>query len=151
MDKMKKEIAITAVLLPFCLILIWKNFISPGLRKEAAPAPPAGAVGGELVAAEGDGGKALTDENDVRLTKIREYASKPWDRNPFMMGETVKRAPLALEGILWDPASPLAMINGDVYAVGETVGLYEVTLIEKNRVSLKLGDETLVLELTEFQ
>lgn len=41
---------------------------------------------------------------------------------------------LRVEGILWDPAQPLALINGSVYRVGDVVEEYHVIEIQTQAV-----------------
>ncbi len=86
-----------------------------------------------------------------------------WARNPFISEEgslsesaahgqssPKKQAPnssaLHLEGILWDPKSPAAVVNDQMVGVGDSVGSWKVTEIRQDRVLLSKGSSTQTLE-----
>ena len=52
-----------------------------------------------------------------------------------------------LQGILFDPARPCALVDGRTVFIGGHVGEFRVTAISKNDVTLKNGPETKVLRL----
>ena len=52
-----------------------------------------------------------------------------------------------LQGILFDPARPCAIVDGRTVFIGGHVGEFRVTAISKNGVTLKNGTETKVLGL----
>jgi hypothetical protein len=52
-----------------------------------------------------------------------------------------------LQGILFDPTQPSAIVDGKTIFVGSRVGGFRVTAISKNDVTLKNGTETKVLRL----
>jgi hypothetical protein len=52
-----------------------------------------------------------------------------------------------LQGILFDPTRPCAIVNGITVFVGDRVGEFRVTAISKDKVTLKSGTETKVLSL----
>jgi len=54
-----------------------------------------------------------------------------------------------LMGILSAPDQSLAMINNRVLKVGETIGDFTVSEIGENSVTLKKGDQTIILKLME--
>src|SRR5258706_9109767 len=60
-----------------------------------------------------------------------------------------KPAPLRLQGIVFNPARPSAMINGKTVFVGEKVGEFRVGAITKNSATLISGSQTNLLELAE--
>jgi hypothetical protein len=60
-----------------------------------------------------------------------------------------KPAPLRLQGIVFNPARPSAMINGKTVFVGEKVGEFRVGAITQNSATLISGSQTNLLELAE--
>jgi len=52
-----------------------------------------------------------------------------------------------LQGILFDPTRPCAIVDGATVFVGGRVGEFRVTAISKDKVTLKSGTETKVLNL----
>ena len=56
-------------------------------------------------------------------------------------------AEMALEGIVFDGAGRMAIINGNIVEAGKMIGLYTVQSIEKDRVILLKDGETSVLQL----
>ncbi len=71
----------------------------------------------------------------------------PWGVDPFLEerqaaapAETGKRYGPTLGGILWDPKTPSAVVNGRVVYAGERVGEWTVVEIRRDRVILSDGD-----------
>ena len=54
-----------------------------------------------------------------------------------------------LMGILFAPDNPLAMINNKILKVGETIGDFTVSEIGESSVTLKRGDQIIILVLME--
>jgi hypothetical protein len=52
-----------------------------------------------------------------------------------------------LQGILFDPTRPCAIVDGATVFVGDRVGEFRVTAISKDKVTLRSGTETKVLNL----
>ena len=77
---------------------------------------------------------------ETRRAQRDQGARLSWRRDPFLRGGAAGGpAGLTLEGILWDAASPIAMINGQMLRVGEEIEGYRVTGIRQDRVSLTDG------------
>lgn len=55
------------------------------------------------------------------------------------------KAEILLQGILWDPAAPTAILNNRCVARGDRVGRWEVEEIRRDQVVLSDGSETRVL------
>lgn len=79
--------------------------------------------------------------------------SQDWGDSPFLaerggpkptvMGQTASgEEALVLRGILWDPKSPLAIVNDRVVSPGEEIGRWHVVEIQKDRVILSDGSST---------
>jgi len=78
----------------------------------------------------------------------------PWGRDPFMaISDSVgKLNEFELKGISFArDKKGYAFINDQITAVGDSIGEYEVALIEKDRVMLKRGAQTFFLTFTEQQ
>lgn len=119
---------------PFIIFVWMKNFgILRGRSKAKA-----------LDQVTDDGGVPQT-QTLARRTRKSEYPE--WGRDPFFAGQASRGAALGLQGIVMDPLSPFAIINGEVIKEGETIGGATVVLIQKTKVILKKGKEEIVLEL----
>ncbi|NOX98066.1 MAG: general secretion pathway protein GspB [Nitrospirae bacterium] len=72
-------------------------------------------------------------------------------RDPFIpLEETEKGTKLAwlsLEGILWKPEKPLAIINDQIVSKGDIVQGAEVIKIKEDGVTLRYGEEETFLKL----
>ena len=86
------------------------------------------------------------DKIDSRnLYNLLEQESKSIElkRDPFtgalIMSEKSVQSGLALTGILWDKAKPLAIIDGDVVKKGDRLGNKVVVDIKRDRVILSDG------------
>lgn len=60
-----------------------------------------------------------------------------------------RKPPFRLNGILWDGASPMAIVNGKIVKTGSKVANFRVTGITQRTVTLKSGGQTHVLRLPE--
>ena len=51
-----------------------------------------------------------------------------------------------LEGIIYDPpANPVALVGGQMYKVGDSIGTGKIIEIQKNQVIVEINEETKVL------
>jgi len=92
-----------------------------------------------------------TLENEADKTVLFSYAFKV---DPFVKFSKRKSggsglAELTLEGILWDADQPYAIINGEVFSVGQSVGAYAVTNIQNDIVTLSGKGKTHNLKLED--
>ena len=97
---------------------------------------------------------ASDDSSTTRPSRVRREeqrrraASLQWGRDPFTLGGAGEEAHgLHLSGILWDPAKPLAIINGQTVQVGDQLGEYRVLSIDRETVTLSNGTATTTLYL----
>lgn len=86
----------------------------------------------------------------VFLANIASYAAAAEPRDPFMFGPREGEAVVGhgqLTGILWDAATPLAVIDGEPRGVGSVVAGWTVTAIAPDRVVIEQAGrrETLTL------
>ena len=65
----------------------------------------------------------------------------------FSMGARAKN--LVLNGIMMDQSKMVALINGEIYEVGDYIGDQRINKITLNRVELRDGDNVTILEVRE--
>lgn len=89
------------------------------------------------------------DESDLALQK--ERMKLEWGRDPFSSLRTAKdyqRASLELKGIsLGKNKNGFAFINSEIVKIGDTIGEYEVTEIQRDKVLLRKGQQSFYLVL----
>ncbi|MDD5654841.1 MAG: hypothetical protein PHR91_04280, partial [Candidatus Omnitrophica bacterium] len=95
---------------------------------------------------------AALSEAKAKLQK--EYAAKPWGRDPFLRVKTVeagsRTSSLELKGIsIGSDKKGFALINQEIVRVGDKIEGCEVLNIEKNRVLLQKGGQSFYLKLPE--
>lgn len=56
---------------------------------------------------------------------------------------------VVLEGIVWDDLEPLAIINGSILAVGQTISGFMLDTIESDKIVLRKNGELHIIELVE--
>lgn len=84
-----------------------------------------------------------------RAAQRERAATLSWQRDPFTRGGSAAgMSGLKLTGILWDPTAPIAVLNGEMRRVGEEVDGYRITAIDRDRVSISDGAETLQILVT---
>jgi hypothetical protein len=94
----------------------------------------------------------------VSYPNLSEDNSLEWGRCPFsgkqygavIETQTVivqKPIPLSLGGIIWDSASPKALINDEIVQPGYMIGQYTVKEIKQDRVILNDGNKDIELTL----
>lgn len=87
------------------------------------------------------------DESDLALQK--ERMKLEWGRDPFSSLRTAKdyqRASLELKGIsLGKNKNGFAFINSEIVKKGDTIGEYEVTEIQRDKVLLRKGQQSFYL------
>jgi hypothetical protein len=78
-----------------------------------------------------------------RASQHQYAATLAWGRDPFVAGEASgEGSGLELSGILWDPAQPMAIINGQTFHPGEECEGYRVVEITQETVTLTDGTDT---------
>ena len=80
--------------------------------------------------------ESLLKDMNAGVSRYEKYL-----RNPFVE-EVVEAAPtIAVEGIIYDPAQPIVLINGDMKHVGDQIGDAKILEIRPDRVLFERGDE----------
>ena len=54
---------------------------------------------------------------------------------------------LSVQGIIWSDERPLAVIDDELFAQGDTVGPYTIVQIRADGVTVRRGDETIAIPL----
>ena len=86
---------------------------------------------------------------------------KSWGRNPFIQGkiqevvqEKIQEKPpvpeslkLTLNGIIWNPQNPKALINNAVLSKGNKIGINTIVDIKRNSVILNDGTKNFEIKL----
>ena len=82
-------------------------------------------------------------------------ADEDWGESPFLIERNAPRSSelpaqpaeqeVRLQGILWDPQAPTAIVNNRVVGRGDSVGRWEVLEIQKTQVVLSDGSTTRTL------
>jgi hypothetical protein len=83
------------------------------------------------------------------------FADEEWKENPFLIERNAPRfveipdnsaeQEIRLQGILWDPQVPTAIVNNRVVSQGDSLGRWELVEIQKDRVILSDGSTTRTL------
>jgi hypothetical protein len=106
----------------------------------------------------GGGGKSLNGQNVLvknlyqRLdekTKDLELVRDPFSAAPIIKAQTPS-AGLKLNGIVWDEERPQAIINDEVYMIGESIDQVIIVDIQKDKVVLNDGTKIFELNLKQY-
>lgn len=83
----------------------------------------------------------------VKERKTSSY--KDWGRDPFAVGSAAAElsGDLVLTGILWEEGKPYCIINGRIAKVGHEIAGCKILKIEKDNVTVRVGDEIRVLRI----
>lgn len=106
------------------------------------------AAGGSHVAAEAHPPLAQAREGaaDRRDVQRRLATQRVWGRDPFTRSTSTNLVNgLNLSGILWDAATPMAIINGQTFQVGDECDGYRLVEITPSYVAVT--DETQTFQL----
>jgi hypothetical protein len=141
---------------------------APNSNETPVPSTPAGraavaAIRGPIVAAKSAATKALSNwrpEEPAAAAKPAETTnpSAPSATAPAKPDSTPSPAtpaapapsgprPIRLQGIVYDPSRPSAMINGKTLFVGDRLGAMQVVAIDRNSATLVGGGQTNLLTL----
>ncbi|MFH1779013.1 MAG: hypothetical protein ABH847_03165 [Candidatus Omnitrophota bacterium] len=93
---------------------------------------------------------AVTVAPQVEVPKERKASAfQNWGRDPFAVGSAAYEfsGDLILTGILWEEGKPFCIINGRIAKVGHKVAGCKILKIEKDSVTVRVGDEIRVLKI----
>ncbi|MFA5100699.1 MAG: hypothetical protein WC547_07450 [Candidatus Omnitrophota bacterium] len=147
MKKEHMQLTVIGVGLPVLAFFLVTN-LKPVMKRPAVSGVPA------VVSA--DAGMAALPVN-VRVSgKVAALQAKRWEaewgRDPFLpvSDRTGTLSELKLKGISFSPDKKgYAFINDQIVSAGDTLGGYEVSRIEKDRVMLMRGTQTFFLTFYE--
>jgi hypothetical protein len=131
------------------LAIVMTGVYARAWRLGRMPAPPAAPAPVEAAAPAHEAGPMLGDRpvSPQRPAQQARLAALHWARDPFLRGSGGLLDALNLSGILWDAAQPMAIINGEMVGVGETIEGYRVVGITQATVAVSDGTETLTLQI----
>ena len=143
MSKSQQQAALLGVLMAV-MIGVYVRALKPSHH---AGATPSGTSSQEHAAAPHEEGQVEAAEllpvAAQRAAQRERAAQLGWTRDPFTHGASVGlMGGFTLSGILWDATAPIAMVNGQMVSVGDTVEGYRVTEIRIDRVLLSDGEQT---------
>jgi hypothetical protein len=152
--KKKRDIIITSVLLVVFAYTFTTNVL---MRKKGKVLIPVDTVQQQAAGSES---QVMADQL-VYVTNLRVYDKlrddqkavweKEWGRDPFtpqeLFSNIVKAVNLSLQGVLWDPEKPKAIVNEKTLYVGDTLYGYTVVEIKPRSVILKTGEKDIELSL----
>ncbi|MDP8229672.1 MAG: hypothetical protein P9L93_01055 [Candidatus Gorgyraea atricola] len=141
--KEKTEIAITAIGIVFLIFMVIGN-VQKFQTKKASMAKKQDVVTSSLSV------PISFEAPEIEETTIKEG----WGHDPFTLGSAgagdIELEGLVLNGIMWDPANPLAIINSDVIKVGDSLGTATVVEITQNSVILEQDSQRHTLNLVAY-
>lgn len=111
------------------------------------PAQPASLPAPVVAAAETVAADAPNDAADAMGAGASEDAST--NAAPVVEPAPPQPAPLRLQGIVYHPKRPSAMINGKIVFIGDKIRDFRVLAIDKDTATLVGGGQTNVLSLPE--
>ena len=143
MSKSQQQAALLGVLV-VVMIGVYARALKPSHHADAPPSEPASQEPPAASVEEGQAEAAELLPLPTQRAAQRERAAQlGWTRDPFTHGAGVGLAGgFALSGILWDATAPIAMVNGQMVGVGDTIEGYRVTEIRIDRVVLSDGQQT---------
>ncbi len=141
-NKSKTEIIITSVLIAVFLVIVINTVNTLRSKRGARPPVPISPNLLEEVRKHG-----LENAAEAVTQKKKDFIKDEfpaWGRDPFREAD-ISLSRLGLQGIMWDPENPKAIISNRIVQVGDSVG--ENTIIEIKRDKVVLTDGTNTFEL----
>ena len=138
-----RKTRITLSLLGVVLVFVWARALRP---KPGLPVRPTA-----------DAAAPATNALLQKEKPAAAPAGEPgWKGSPFLIDRGGSPKPgaripgngeeqILLQGILWDPGAPTAILNNRVMGVGDRIGRWQVSEIRKDQVILTDGLSTRVL------
>lgn len=108
---------------------------------------------GSLLAQAADKGKEVSDAAPDFVYEDHDKRDPLWKligpRGSILSyDKDVQATDLLLEGVMAEPGGEsVAIINGNIVKVGDKIGLFVITNIQTNEVTLEKGQETFTLKL----
>ncbi len=140
MDVQKRNLIIAVVLVGVFFFLLWTNVLSkrPHAASEVVAAPSETNFAGDVnIVQQIRQSEKRTEEEDT-------IWDSEWGKDPFGAMMLANGMPalsdLTVTGIVWDKANPLAVINGEVHTIGDTINGHTILNIRESSVVLSMGE-----------
>jgi hypothetical protein len=140
--KEKIEYIITGILVVLLLLFSIRMVVRVSRAKKRRPATKKEASDSGIIQKE----MAVATEKIVTKGKTLSWRHDPFGLAPSVREEK-EAGPLKLEGVLWDKAAPLAIINGQILKKGENVDGRKIVEIGERHVILSDGEKKQKLQL----
>jgi len=169
MTKVTKELIITLFLVGVLAITIYhqvgkvRKGNTENKSREIVSSSPEPEIKEEEEKETSIPGTTATKQYGKKIQLQKEKFSQSWGRDPFYLreeddgGDTESEKPLPFEwpkfelnGILWDPEKPLAVINNSVVKEGDIVEGVKIKKIKPGYVVLEKEGIEQTLTLTEY-
>lgn len=141
---MKLTMRVKTLLALLVVAIIWAVWQvgDDSSKSTSAPPPP------RAVAAAGMGAAPVPQTIDTA-----SIARQPWGESPFHTQTATPTSPAkaatwSLDGVIYSPTSPSAIVNRQAVSVGDTVAGAVVEAISRHSVDLKYRGKTIHLELS---
>jgi type II secretory pathway component PulC len=137
-----KKTKLLMVLGGLAVLSLTYGIFTPSSKRRTVPPPAAEAVAPKVP-------RLLNLSMQIERYPQHGYYDN-WGKNPFLPKEVSARrssVTLILNGIVWDPKQPSAVINDHIVGVGDEVLGSKVVAISQNRVVLNNGREDFELRL----
>ena len=155
---------ITGVMILFLIIVVWKN-LSKGAQKaqdlrrktlesSALTGQPAGIADAGAAGAQ-DLAQAVAAQGGTLYKRLEAASDKlvlrrdPFSNSPLMAQARSPGDGASLSGIIWDKIKPVAVINGKIVKIGDSVDNSRIINIKQDRVVLNDGVKDYELKLGE--
>ena len=148
MDRKKIELIATIVLAIVFLVFLINTVKKVSKKPKAAPVVKRkiALTKHRKPTIKGSPAKSRVERAETK----EEIAPLVWGRDPFVLLETDAvgtGGPISLGGIIWDKKRPKAMINNEIYKVGDKIGNIEIVDIKRNSVLIRTDGKTREISL----
>jgi type II secretory pathway component PulC len=144
----KEQIQIAVICIGLLMLAFFALSNFKKAAKRPAPPPPAAAPATEAVMGAPVDGRS---RDSISALQAKRWESG-WGRDPFwvLSDSTGTLSELELKGISFSGSKKgFAFINDQIVSIGDMIGGYEISRIEKDRVMLTRGTQTFFLTFSE--
>jgi len=126
------------------VLALWLTAFPPVIAAGAAEAPGAQAAARQSRVSSG--------LSEVNIQAFEQLQAPHWGRDPFAQPtkQEAMAGTLELTAILYSPSSPVAVVNGQVLHVGDTVAGRQVVTIGPDHITLREGNGIRRLDVPRF-
>ena len=146
MDKQKKQLIIVGALVLVLVVSVFSGQKKKPVKTDELKVEPQSGIAPKPPLAVGPVAPVRPEEK--KMNAQLERAKSAWGRDPFSepSDKGLQVGQLQLKGISFDKIKGgYAFINNEIVKKGDTIGEYEVAEIDKNRVTLKKGNQSFYL------